>query len=72
MRRTRIAMAGVVAAALVTVGVVTTTRDRSAATQDHIDTVNQVSGRDLTAFPRAWLFGPTTPPMPGHPDWITK
>jgi hypothetical protein len=36
-----------------------------------IDTVNQVTGRDHTAFLRAWLFGPTTPPMPGHPDWTT-
>ena len=44
-------------------------RDRSASTQDYIATANAVSGRDLTAFLTAWLTGPTTPPMPGHPDW---
>lgn len=44
-------------------------RDRSATTQDYIDTAGRVSGRDLTAYFDAWLYGATTPPMPGHPDW---
>ena len=47
-------------------------RDRAASTQDYIDTVNQVTGRDQTAFLRARLFGDTTPPMPGHPEWKTS
>jgi aminopeptidase N len=46
-------------------------RDRSATTQDYIDTVNDVSGQDLTGMLNAWLYGPTTPPMPNHPDWKT-
>jgi len=44
-------------------------RDRDASTQDYIDVANQVSGRDLTQYLRAWIYGKTTPPMPGHPDW---
>ncbi|WP_328320498.1 M1 family metallopeptidase [Kribbella sp. NBC_00382] len=44
-------------------------RDRSAGTQDYIDTANEVSGRDLTQYFCAWIYGKTTPPMPGHPDW---
>lgn len=44
-------------------------RDRNASTQDYIDTANEVSGRDLTQYFRAWIYGATTPPMPGHPDW---
>lgn len=47
-------------------------RDRSATTQDYIDTVNDVSGQDLTGMLNAWLYGPTTPPMPNHPDWKTN
>ena len=31
--------------------------------------VNQISHRNLTAFLRAWRYGDTVPPMPGHPDW---
>ncbi|GAA3434352.1 M1 family metallopeptidase [Kutzneria kofuensis] len=42
---------------------------RSARTQDYIDVANRVSGRDLTSFLTSWLYGATTPPMPGHPDW---
>src|SRR4051794_464612 len=42
---------------------------RSASTEDFIALASQVSGRDLTAFLRAWLYGTRTPPMPGHPDW---
>jgi aminopeptidase N len=48
---------------------VTTFRGRSASTEDFIALASRVSGQDLTAFLRDWLFGTTTPAMPGHPDW---
>ena len=38
-------------------------------TADFIALASEISGQDLTAFLEAWLFGATTPPMPGHPDW---
>jgi aminopeptidase N len=44
-------------------------RDRSASAQDYIDVANRVSGRNLTRYFHDWLYSPTTPPMPGHPDW---
>ncbi|NLT53992.1 MAG: M1 family metallopeptidase [Actinomycetales bacterium] len=44
-------------------------RDRSAGTEDYIRIASKVSGQDLTAFLRDWLYGTTTPAMPGHPDW---
>jgi aminopeptidase N len=44
-------------------------RDGVASTADYIAVANQVSGRDLTAYINNWLYSPTTPPMPGHPDW---
>lgn len=47
----------------------TTFRGRSAGTDDFIALAGRVSGRDLTAFLRAWLYGTTVPPMPGHPNW---
>jgi hypothetical protein len=28
-----------------------------------------VSHRKVKGFLRDWLYGDTTPPMPGHPDW---
>ena len=40
-----------------------------ASTDDFIDLASTVAGRDLTDFLRAWVYGTTTPPMPGHPDW---
>jgi aminopeptidase N len=40
-----------------------------AGTPDFIRFASEVAGRDLRAFLRAWLYGTTTPPMPGHPDW---
>ncbi|MET7484343.1 M1 family metallopeptidase [Streptomyces sp. NPDC005538] len=46
-----------------------TYQGRSASTQDYIDVANRVSGRNLTAYFDGWLYGSTTPPMPGHPDW---
>ena len=42
---------------------------RSASTQDFIRLASRVSGRNLRPFLTAWLYGTTTPPMPGHPDW---
>jgi aminopeptidase N len=42
---------------------------QSASTEDFIALANQVSGRNLTSFLRSWVYGTTTPPMPGHPDW---
>jgi aminopeptidase N len=42
---------------------------RSASTGDFIRLASRVSGHDLTGFLGAWLYGTTTPPMPGHPDW---
>ncbi|MFI5611764.1 M1 family metallopeptidase [Amycolatopsis sp. NPDC051903] len=42
---------------------------RPAATQDYVDVAEQVSGRDLSGFFHDWLYGTTTPAMPGHPDW---
>jgi aminopeptidase N len=44
-------------------------RDGVASTADYIAVANQVSGRDLTSYFDGWLYSPTTPPMPGHPDW---
>ncbi len=41
----------------------------SASTGDFIALASKVSGRDLRSFLRAWVYGTTTPPMPGHPDW---
>jgi aminopeptidase N len=48
---------------------VTKYRGRSASTADFIALASQVSGQDLTAFLTDWLYGLTTPAMPGHPDW---
>jgi aminopeptidase N len=51
---------------------VTRFRGRSASTEDFIALASRVSGQDLTAFLRDWLFGTTTPAMPGHPDWTVR
>ncbi|MFD3454902.1 M1 family metallopeptidase [Streptomyces sp. NPDC058691] len=48
---------------------VTRHRDGVASTADFIALASETAGRDLGPFLRAWLYGPTTPPMPGHPDW---
>jgi aminopeptidase N len=42
---------------------------RSASTQDFIRLASAVADRDLGEFLSTWLYGTTTPPMPGHPDW---
>lgn len=48
---------------------VKTYQGRSASTDDFIALASRVSGRNLTGFLRSWLYGTTTPAMPGHPDW---
>jgi aminopeptidase N len=44
-------------------------RGQSVGTDDFIALASDVSGQDLSAFLRAWVYGDTVPPMPGHPDW---
>ena len=41
----------------------------SVGTDDFIALASRVAGRDLGPFLRDWLYGTTTPAMPGHPDW---
>lgn len=51
---------------------VTQYRGRSASTADFIALASRVSGQDVSAFLQDWLYGTTTPQMPGHPDWIVN
>ncbi|MET7452561.1 M1 family metallopeptidase [Streptomyces sp. NPDC005574] len=44
-------------------------RGGAASTDDYIAVASEVSGRDQSGFLREWLYGTTTPRMPGHPDW---
>ncbi|MER6028117.1 M1 family metallopeptidase [Streptomyces sp. NPDC001851] len=44
-------------------------RDSTASSDDFVRLASTVSGRDLSGFFKAWLYGEKTPPMPGHPDW---
>ncbi|MEU8974203.1 M1 family metallopeptidase [Streptomyces monashensis] len=44
-------------------------RDSTATTADFVQLASTISGRDLSGFFKAWLYGAKTPPMPGHPDW---
>jgi aminopeptidase N len=44
-------------------------KGKSVSTDDFIALASDVAGVDLTAFLEDWLYGATTPPMPGHPDW---
>lgn len=46
-------------------------RDGTATTADFTSLASRISGRDLSGFFKEWLYGRTTPPMPGHPDWRT-
>lgn len=46
-------------------------RDATAGTEDFVRLASQEAGRDLGAFLQPWLYGKTTPPMPGHPEWGT-
>jgi aminopeptidase N len=48
---------------------VTKYRGRAAGTGDFVALASQVAGEDLKPFLTPWLYGPDTPPMPGHPDW---
>jgi aminopeptidase N len=48
---------------------VTRYRDTTASTADFTALASEVSGRDQRAFLHRWLYGRTTPPMPGHTDW---
>ena len=51
---------------------VTRFRGRSASTHDFIRLASQVSGQNLHGFLSTWLYGTTTPSMPGHPDWTVE
>ncbi|WP_318204830.1 M1 family metallopeptidase [Streptomyces sp. SCL15-4] len=44
-------------------------RGRAAGTRDFVTLASRVAGEDLGPFLTSWLYGPHTPPMPGHPDW---
>ncbi|HWO67233.1 MAG TPA: M1 family metallopeptidase [Umezawaea sp.] len=44
-------------------------RDGSATSADFTAVAVSVAGSGLKGFLDAWLYGPTTPPMPGHPEW---
>ncbi|WP_329378519.1 M1 family metallopeptidase [Streptomyces sp. NBC_01351] len=48
---------------------VTEHRDSVAGTEDFVRLASQEAGRDLKAFLEPWLYGKTTPAMPGHPEW---
>jgi aminopeptidase N len=47
-------------------------RDDVIRTADFIALASKVARRDLSGFLRDWLYGETTPPMPGHPDWTVN
>ena len=47
-------------------------RDGTATTADFEDLASTMSGRDLSGFFKAWLYGEKTPPMPGHLDWKSQ
>lgn len=44
-------------------------RDGVAGTDDFVRLASEEAGRDLKAFLEPWLYGQTTPAMPGHPEW---
>ncbi|MGW0365148.1 M1 family metallopeptidase [Streptomyces sp. NPDC002990] len=44
-------------------------RDGVAGTADFVRLASQEAGRDLQAFLEPWLYGATTPAMPGRPEW---
>ncbi|MFF3285524.1 M1 family metallopeptidase [Streptomyces sp. NPDC003023] len=47
-------------------------RDATASTEDFTQLASSITGRDLSAFFQAWLYGKKTPPMPGHPEWKSR
>ncbi|MFB7467924.1 M1 family metallopeptidase [Streptomyces sp. NPDC056224] len=44
-------------------------RDGVAGTDDFVRLASEEAGRDLQGFLEPWLYGQTTPAMPGHPEW---
>ncbi|MFF7183340.1 M1 family aminopeptidase [Streptomyces sp. NPDC008121] len=44
-------------------------KDKSASTADYIRIAQETAGADTGKFLEDWLYGTTTPEMPGHPDW---
>ncbi|UQX03324.1 M1 family metallopeptidase [Streptomyces sp. RerS4] len=44
-------------------------KDGVAGTDDFVRLASREAGRDLKAFLDPWLYGATTPAMPGHPEW---
>lgn len=44
-------------------------KDKSRSTEDFIAFASRTSGKDLRGFLRDWLYGTTTPKMPGHEEW---
>jgi aminopeptidase N len=47
-------------------------RNGTATTADFTELASEITGRDLSAFFKEWLYGKKTPPMPGHPDWRSQ
>jgi aminopeptidase N len=45
---------------------------KAAGTRDFVTLASKVAGRDLEPFLTPWLYGPTTPPMPDHPEWVVN
>ena len=43
-----------------------------ASTADFVALASRLAGRDLSGFLNEWLYGTTTPAMPGHPDWTVE
>lgn len=44
-------------------------KGRSVCANDFIRFAGKIAGQDLRGFLNAWLYGETTPAMPGHPEW---
>jgi aminopeptidase N len=44
-------------------------RGKSASSQDFEALASKVAHQNLRPFLNQWLYGTSTPPMPGHPDW---
>lgn len=43
-------------------------RDGAVRTADFVALASKVARRDLSGFLNAWIYGETTPAMPGHRD----
>jgi aminopeptidase N len=44
-------------------------RDGAASSADFVAITRAVGGQELAGHLHDWLYGATTPPMAGHPDW---